>query len=52
LAFVSWVSLEDCIAAGVAPDLVDQAIAEAATRRVVQRAALSELRRAAKARAT
>jgi predicted transcriptional regulator of viral defense system len=45
-------TLGDCIAAGVAPDLVDQAIEQAATRGVVPRAALTELRRAVEARAT
>jgi predicted transcriptional regulator of viral defense system len=45
-------TLADCIAAGVAPDLVEQAIEQAATRGVVPRAAVAELRRAAEARAT
>jgi predicted transcriptional regulator of viral defense system len=45
-------TLADCIAAGVAPDLVEQAIDQAATRGVVPRAAVTELRRAAEARAT
>lgn len=43
-------TLADCIAAGVAPDLVDQAIEQAAARGVVPRAAATELRRAAEAR--
>lgn len=45
-------TLADCIAAGVAPDLVEQAIEQASSRGVVPRAALAELRRAAEARAT
>ncbi len=45
-------TLADCVAAGVAPDLVEQAIEQAASRGVVPRAAVAELRRAAEARAT
>ncbi len=45
-------TLADCIAAGVAPDLLEQAIEQAASRGVVPRAAVAELRRAAEARAT
>ncbi len=45
-------TLADCIAAGVAPDLVEQAIGQAAARGVVPRAAATELRRAAEARTT
>jgi hypothetical protein len=44
-------TLADCIAAGVAPDLVEQAIDQAAARGIVPRAAAAELRRAAGARA-
>jgi predicted transcriptional regulator of viral defense system len=40
-------TLADCIAAGVAPDLVEQAIDQAAARGIVPRAAAAELRRAA-----
>lgn len=43
-------TLADCIAAGVAPDLVEQAIDQAAARGIVSRAAVTELRRAAEAR--
>jgi len=45
-------TLADCIAEGVAPDLVEQAIEQATARGVVPRAAATELRRAAEARAT
>jgi predicted transcriptional regulator of viral defense system len=45
-------TLADCIAAGVAPDLVDQAIEQAFSRGVVPRAAVAELKRAAEARGT
>ncbi len=45
-------TLADCIAAGVAPDLVEQAIEQAAARGIVPRAAATELRRAAEARTT
>jgi predicted transcriptional regulator of viral defense system len=45
-------TLADCIAAGVAPDLVRQAIDQAAARGIVARAALAELRRAAEASST
>jgi hypothetical protein len=41
-------TLADCIAAGVSPDLVEQAIEQAAARGVVPRAAATELRRAPK----
>jgi predicted transcriptional regulator of viral defense system len=44
-------TLADCIEAGVSPDLVEQAIDQAATRGVVPRAAVTALRRAAGARA-
>jgi predicted transcriptional regulator of viral defense system len=45
-------TLADCIAAGVAPDLVAQAIDQAASRGIVPRAAVAQLKRAAEARAT
>ncbi len=45
-------TLADCIAVGVAPDLVEQAIEQAAARGVVPRGAATELRRAAEARTT
>lgn len=45
-------TLADCIAASVAPDLVEQAIEQAAVRGVVPRAAAAALRRAAEARTT
>jgi predicted transcriptional regulator of viral defense system len=45
-------TIADCIAAGVAPDLIEQAIEQATARGVVPRAAATELRRAAEARAT
>ncbi len=45
-------TLSDCIAAGVSPDLVQQAIQQAATRGLVPRADVTELKRAAEARAT
>lgn len=44
-------TLADCIAAGVAPDLVEQAIDQAAGRGIVPRAVAAELRRAAGAKA-
>ncbi len=44
-------TLADCIAAGVSPDFVQQAIRQAAARGVVPRAALAELTRAVEARA-
>jgi predicted transcriptional regulator of viral defense system len=44
-------TLADCIAAGVAPDVVEQAIDQAAGRGIVPRASAAELRRAAGARA-
>jgi predicted transcriptional regulator of viral defense system len=45
-------TLADCIAADVAPDLVDQAIEQAASRGLVARAEANEIRRAAEARTT
>jgi predicted transcriptional regulator of viral defense system len=45
-------TLADCIAAGVAPNLVAQAIDQAASRGIVPRAAVAQLKRAAEARAT
>lgn len=45
-------TLADCIAAGVAPDLVEQAIEQASARGLISRAAAIELGRAAEARAT
>jgi predicted transcriptional regulator of viral defense system len=44
-------TLADCIAAGVAPDLVEQAIEQASARGIVPRAAAAELGRAPQARA-
>lgn len=44
-------TLADCIAAGVAPDLVEQAIEQAGARGIIPRAAVAELGRAAEARA-
>jgi len=45
-------TLADCIASGVAPDLVEQAIEQAGARGIVPRDAVAELKRAAEARAT
>jgi predicted transcriptional regulator of viral defense system len=45
-------TLADCIAAHVAPDLVEQAIEQARARGVVSQAALAQLRRTAEARPT
>jgi predicted transcriptional regulator of viral defense system len=43
-------TLEDCIAAGVAPDLVEQAIQQASARGLIPRASAAELGRAAQER--
>lgn len=43
-------TLADCIAAGVTPDLVEQAIEQASTRGIIPRATAAELGRAAEAR--
>ncbi len=45
-------TLADCIAAGVAPDLVEQAIEQAGARGVIPLAALGEFRRKARASTT
>jgi len=45
-------TLADCIAAGVAPDLIEQAIGQAASRGLIARAAAAALGRAAEARTT
>ncbi len=44
-------TLADCIAAGVAPNLVEQAIEQAGARGIIPRDAVAELERAAEARA-
>ncbi len=43
-------TLEDCIAAGVAPDLVEQAIQQASARGLIPRGSAAELGRAAQER--